>query len=165
MSRPSLLLRKPTFAAALTALLAGAACMPAHSQVLLDLFRGRASQYNPPTAPAGINVTTDTYDNIVGAGPTPRYDAVRRLITFADNGAKRAVAIPGTALRSSWPNLRIPGTNNVLTQPSVDVLCEYPSNAAAMAGQTNACQNWIQGAFLYTAVLMPAQGNYGLRLR
>ena len=72
------------------------------------------------------------------------------------------MAVGGTALKSSWPNLTFAGTSNPATQPSIDVLCDYPIGDAALAGQTNACRNWIQGAFLYTAVLMPAQGNYAI---
>ena len=137
------------------------AAWPAHAAdpVLIDLFRGQPSQYQPPYP----NPNPYTYyQNLVVAGTTHRYDAVRRLITFANEGANRAVAVSGTTLKSSWPNLTFAGTSNPATQPSIDVLCEYPIGDAALAGQTNACRNWIQGAFLYTAVLMPAQGNYAI---
>ena len=99
------------------------AAWPAHAAdpVLIDLFRGQPSQYQPPYP----NPNPYTYyQNLVVAGTTHRYDAVRRLITFANEGANRAVAVSGTTLKSSWPNLTFAGTSNPATQPSIDVLCE-----------------------------------------
>lgn len=122
-------------------LASGAIPALAADPVLLDLFRGNA--YVP--AP----VQTPNYNNNVAPGtPANRYDGVKRLIDFGSTDSNRATPIAGTTLPSSWPNLEVPEFDNA------DVLCEYPG------GTNNACKNSIQGAFVYTALLMPAAGNY-----
>lgn len=109
--------------------------------VLVDSFRGQTLVPSPAITP--------NYNNDVAPGSsTDRFNGVQRLLTFAGTPANRAAAVSGTSLVSTWPSLEIPSGS--------DMLCESAS------GTGNACQNRIQGAVLYTALLMPAQGNYTL---
>ena len=117
--------------------------------VLLDLYRGTAFVPGLPALPAG----TSTYNNNAAPGSlADRMAAVQRLVTFGSDPANIATpltfgGIP-SVLPSSWPSFNVPTGSNVL--------CESPVSP----GTNGACQNKIQGAFMYTALLMPAAGTY-----
>ena len=113
----------------------------ASASVLIDSFRGQAYVPMPLIAPYYNN-------NVPPGNSTERFNGVQRLLSFAATPANRATAVAGTTLTASWPDLTIPN--------DADVLCEGATRT------DNSCQNRIQGAVLYTAVLMPAQGSYTL---
>ncbi len=114
----------------------------ASANVLIDSYRGQSYVPGP--------LITPNYTNTVAApsGPTQRHDALQRLLAFAATPGNRATPVAGTSLITTWPDLNIPTGSGVV--------CESPS------GTDNACQNRIQGAVMYTALLMPAQGTYTL---
>ena len=114
----------------------------ASANVLIDSYRGQAYLPSP--------LITPNYNNNVAPGnATDRYDGVQRLLAFAATPGNRATPVAGTSLITSWPDLNIPSGSGVM--------CE------SAGGTNDACQNRIQGAVMYTALLMPAQGNYTLQ--
>ena len=131
----------------------------AADRVKVDLFRGQGFVPQP--------LITPNYDNLSGTGSAAdRLLAVRRLVTFgthADgtaNMANIAAPIPGTTLPSSWPDLHVGSSWRLPAMAGVDMLCESSINPLITP---NACQNKIQGAFLYTTLLLPAAGTYSFK--
>ncbi|MDO5626382.1 MAG: hypothetical protein Q4G71_17055 [Pseudomonadota bacterium] len=159
------------------ALLASGLGTVAHGQVLIDSYRGwgdnsAVTPTSPPRpSPRWLPNATMTpyYDNIprllssaaAGGIGADRYAAVQRLLTFAasplpgtnavDSGVAGApAAAAGSTLTKSRANLEIPRGQ--------DVLCEYDRGNPTWPGTTNACRNNIEGAVMYTAVLVPGPG-------
>ena len=114
----------------------------AMANVLIDNYRGQVYVPSPAITP--------NFDNKVDPNtPQGRHDAVQRLLAFAATSSNLATAVAGTSLTTTWPDLNMPTGSAIL--------CEGASLT------TDACKNRIQGAVMYTALLMPAQGNYTLK--
>ena len=117
----------------------------AADRVKVDLFRGQGYVPQP--------LITPNYNNLVDG--TGRLAAVQRLVTFGINPdgtaniVNIAAPIPGTTLPSSWPDLHVGSARQAPIMTGVDMLCESITDPLMTP---NACQNRIQGAFLYTAL-------------